>query len=145
MPPGSKVAVEASTSGLFVYEQLEAHDVDVHLAHPAEVRPFAKKYAKTDDIDAEVLAELLYMDHLPEAHVLPSELRDVRVTVRHRGSLVKMQTRVKNRIHALLTQEGIQTPKVSDLFGKRGLEFLKGVDLRKPRKKGVWNFLKVLI
>jgi len=43
-----------------------------------------------------------------------------------------------------LTPEGIQTPKVSDLFGQRGLEFLKGVDLRKPRKEALDNYLMVL-
>ncbi len=37
----------------------------MHLAHPALVKPFAKKHVKTDKVDAEVLAQLLRLDYLP--------------------------------------------------------------------------------
>ena len=39
--------------------------------------------------------------------------------------LVRLQTMVKNRIRALLSQHGIFPPPVSDLFGKKGLSWLK--------------------
>jgi transposase len=39
--------------------------------------------------------------------------------------LVRLQTMVKNRIRALLSQHGISPPPVSDLFGKKGLSWLK--------------------
>ncbi|MHC1610456.1 MAG: hypothetical protein ACXQTW_02475, partial [Candidatus Methanospirareceae archaeon] len=58
--------------------------------------------------------------------------------------LVRLRTSIKNRIHALLAIEGIQTSEFSDLFGKRGMEFLKGVKLRQVRREALDNYLEVL-
>ena len=59
LPEGAKVAIEALTSGIFVYEYLDGKRIEVHLAHPVYVKPFAKKHVKTDKVDARVLAQLL--------------------------------------------------------------------------------------
>jgi len=144
LPEGSQVAIEASASGSFVYEQLDEQGIDVHLAHPTMVKPFAKKHVKTDKIDAIVLAQLLRMEYLPESYVPGEEMRDLRTLVRHRAGLVRARTSLKNRVHALLTMEGVQPPAVSDLFGKRGREFLETVKIREPRRLAVDNYLKVL-
>jgi transposase len=80
----------------------------VHLAHPALAKPFAKKHVKTDKVDSEVLAQLLRMNYLPESYVPRKETRDLRTMVRHRASLVRLRTSIKNRIHALLTREGLR-------------------------------------
>jgi transposase len=45
--------------------------------------------------------------------------------LRQRMFLVRLQTMAKNRIRALLSQHGISPPPVSDLFGKKGLSWLK--------------------
>jgi len=57
---------------------------------------------------------------------------------------VLLRTSIKNRVHALLTIEGIQTSEFSDLFGKRVMEFLKGVKLRQVRREALDNYLEVL-
>lgn len=144
LPDDTKVAIEASTSGLFVYEYLEGLGVDVHLAHPTLVKPFAKQHAKTDKIDSRILAELLRMNRLPESYVPKGKMMDLRIEVRHRASLVRMRTRIKNKVHALLTQEGIQTPGVTDLYGKAGMVFLEKVKLKPPRRKALEQYLEVL-
>ena len=51
LPERSQVAIKASTSGSFIYEQLDEQGIKVHLAHPTMVRPFAKQHAKTDKVD----------------------------------------------------------------------------------------------
>ena len=56
LPRDAKVAIEASTSGIFAYECLDERGIEVHLTHPALVKPFAKKHVKTDKVDARVLA-----------------------------------------------------------------------------------------
>jgi transposase len=144
LPGESKVAIEASTSGIFVYECLDKRGLEVHLAHPALVKPFAKRHVKTDKVDSEVLAQLLRLDYLPESYVPDKEMRDLRTIVRHRASLVRLRTSIKNRVHALLTREGIQNPKVSDLFGKKGLKFLEDVKLHQPMRMALDNYLKVM-
>ncbi|MCW3129832.1 MAG: IS110 family transposase [Methanophagales archaeon] len=144
LPEDAKVAIEASTSGIFVYEYLDERGIEVHLAHPVYVKPFAKRHVKTDKVDAGVLAQLLRMDYLPESYVPGKEIRDQRVMIRHHASLVRLRTSVKNRVHALLAIEGIQTSEFSDLFGKKGMEFLRGVKLRSVRRKALDNYLEVL-
>ena len=62
--------------------------------------------------------------------------------MRHRASLVRL--RIKNRAHALLTREGIKLPKLSDIYGKRGMEFLKGVKLQQQRRTVLDDYLRVL-
>ena len=47
LPEDAKVAIEALTSGIFVYEYLNERGIEVHLAHPVYVKPFAKKHVKT--------------------------------------------------------------------------------------------------
>ena len=144
LPDGAKVAIEASTSGIFVFEYLAERGIEVHLAHPVYVKPFAKKHVKTDKVDSKVLAQLLRLDYLPESYVPGADMRDLRTIVRHRASLVRLRTSIKNRVHALLTIEGIQPPKVSDLFGLQGLEFLKEVELQESRKTALDNYLELL-
>jgi transposase len=108
------------------------------------VKPFAKQHVKTDKVDAIVLAQLLRMEYLPESYVPGEEMRDLRTLVRHRAGLVRIRTSLKNRVHALLTMEGVQPPAVSDLFGKRGREFLETVKIQEPRRLALDNYLKVL-
>ena len=143
LPDDVTMTVEASTSGLFVYEHLKDKGMDVHLAHPALVKPFARQHVKTDKIDATTLANLLRMGYLPEAHLPPGDLRDVRILVRQRVSLVRMRVRFKNKIHALLAQEGIRHG-FSDLFGKAGLVFLKNANLRESRQKVLNQCLEII-
>jgi transposase len=138
-----EIVLEASTSGFFAYEQLEEHNVNVKMAHPQQVRAIAAAKIKTDDISAETLAQLLRMDFIPEAHVPPKEKRELRVLVRHRVSLVGMRTRVKNKIHALLAQEGVKSP-LQDLFGVGGLKFLETVELKPARQHALQQLLSLL-
>jgi transposase len=53
---------------------------------------------------------------LPEVWIPPSELRDQRELLRLRIFLVRMRTRVKNRIQATLARHNVQVPG-ADLFG----------------------------
>jgi len=84
---------------------------------------------KTDAVDARTLAHLLRTDLLPEAYVAPRELRDLRDLLRHRVVLTRMRSALKNRVHALLARQGIQTGH-ADLFGPGGRRFLAELELR---------------
>jgi transposase len=71
---------------------------------------------KTDKLDARGLAILLRNGTLPEVWIPPSDLRDQRELLRLRIFLVRLRTRVKNRIHAALARCNIQITG-ADLFG----------------------------
>jgi transposase len=129
------VALEATYGWEWLAELLEEAGYDLHLAHPLRTRAIAAARVKTDAIDAKTLAHLLRTGFLPEAYIAPRELRDLRELLRHRATLTRMRSAVKNRVHAILAKHGI-TNEHSDLFGKGGRAFLEHLELRDaPRRR----------
>jgi transposase len=134
-PESAHVVLEATYGWEWLAELLEEADYDVHLAHPLRTRAIAAARVKTDAIDAKTLAHLLRAGFLPEAYIAPRELRDLRELLRHRATLTRMRSAVKNRVHAILAKHGIANQH-SDLFGKGGREFLRTLELRDaPRRR----------
>jgi len=56
------------------------------------------------------LAPLLRADLLPEAWIAPPAVRALRALLRHRVALVRLRTRRRNRIHAIVAGEGQDRP-----------------------------------
>jgi transposase len=52
------------------------------------------------------LAQLLRADLLPEAWIAPQPVRQLRALLRHRASLVRLCTQLRNRIHAVVADFG---------------------------------------
>ena len=98
---------------------------------------------KTDAIDAKTLAYLLCAGFLPEAYVAPRELRDLRELLRHRATLTRMRSAVKNRVHAILAKHGIANGR-SDLFGKGGREFLAALELRDASRRRLESLISLI-
>jgi len=63
---------------------------------------------KTDKLDTRGLAILLRSRTLPEVWIPPSELREQWELLRLRILLVRLRTRVKNRIHGTLARHNMQ-------------------------------------
>src|SRR3954451_24439498 len=128
------VVLEATYGWEWLAELLEEAGYDLHLAPPLRTRASAAARVKTDAIDARTLAHLLRAGMLPEAYIAPPELRDLRELLRHRATLTRMRSAVKNRVHAILAKHGI-LHQHSDLFGKGGRQFLAALELRDaPRR-----------
>jgi len=127
-----RVVLEATGNWMAVYDRIEPWVEEVLLAHPLKTKAIASARIKTDKIDATTLAHLLRADLIPQAYIPPKEVRNWRELVRHRAFLVRLRTRLKNRIHSLLAKRGISPPAVSDLFGRRGLQWLKALELPEP-------------
>src|SRR3954467_12764632 len=91
-----EAALEATTGGRFVVEELRAMGADVHLAEPAETaaRRGTKKRAKTDRADARHLRELLMVGRLPQSWIPPEHLLDLRARVRLRHTPRRSAPRV---------------------------------------------------
>ena len=119
LPPGSVLALEASTVAKRIYWRLQEMGLDVRMAHPLEVRRKAGTKKKTDAIDSFELADLLRMKRLPEAYVPSPQLNERRQVIRYRIDLGKKSRLVKNQVHALLVHNGI-TVDVTDAFGVEG-------------------------
>ena len=126
---GDEVVIEACGMWTHIYDALMEHGIKVKLAHPLKTKAIASARIKTDRIDANILAHLLRSNLVPEAWVPPQPIRELRSITRHKAGLVKLQTQVKNEVHALLARNGMRY-EFSDLFGKAGCEFLKSVEPR---------------
>ncbi len=132
-----KAVLETTRTWGVLYDLLEEIDCveTVTLAHSLKVRAIADAKVKTDKIDSHILAQLLRVNLIPAAYVPPKETRAFKEMVRQRVFLVRMRTRLKNRIHALIDRQHIPLPPVSDIFGRQGTEYLKKIKL--PAVDGV--------
>jgi len=113
---------------LDLYNHLDDLHIPVVLANPLKTKAIASARIKSDKVDARILAHLLRTDLIPECYVPPKEMREIRSLVRHRLSIVKLRTMVKNKVHALVDRNGLKH-EFSDLFGKSGLQWLKVLEL----------------
>lgn len=120
-----KAVLEAGYGWGPLYDWIGEIAEEVLLAHPLKVRAIAEARIKTDRLDSEMLAHLLRADLIPEAYAPSKDVRAIKRVLRQRMFLVRVRTMVKNRIRALLSQHGICPPPVSDLFGRKGLRWLK--------------------
>jgi transposase len=113
---------------LNIYERLDDMHVATVLASPSKTKAIAWARIKSDRVDARILAHLLRADLIPESYVPPKEIREMRELIRHRASIVKVRTMVKNRAHAIVDKNGLKHG-FSDLFGKGGTEWLRSIEL----------------
>src|SRR4030095_2120983 len=76
-------------------------------------------------LDSRGLATLLRTGTLPEVWSASREVRDHRELLRLRMTLVAMEVRLKNRVHAILGKYAIEL-NVKDVFSKEGRRLLLG-------------------
>ncbi|MCL2868960.1 MAG: IS110 family transposase [Candidatus Bathyarchaeota archaeon] len=124
--------VMESTANMWLplYEAIDNKHIKVVLANPMKTKAIASARVKTDKVDAKILAHLLRADLVAESYVPPKQLRDIRALVRHRLSLTKIRTMVKNKVHALTDKYGYRC-EYSDMFGVSGLKWLKSLEMNK--------------
>ncbi len=71
-------AMEATIFTGWVYDFLRPHAVELKVAHPAMLKAITAAKKKNDRADAEKIADLLRVNLLPECHMMPEELRELR-------------------------------------------------------------------
>jgi transposase len=108
--------VEAGGHYSWLVDEMERSGHRPKLANPHEAKRRMGLTKKTDPLDAKGLAILLRNGTLPEVWIPPRDLRDQRELLRLRIFLVRLRTRVKNRIHGTLARFNVQVPG-ADLFG----------------------------
>lgn len=139
--------VEACRNWHVAVDLIDGLVKEITLAHPLKVRAIAEAKIKTDSIDSETLAQLLRVDLIPQAYLRDkSNQKDQRI-LRTRSFYVKLRTQIKNRIHYIIDAQGQEEIRegakgFSDLFGKRGLEWLRSLELSEPDNKLLKNLLE---
>ncbi|MGH8951908.1 MAG: IS110 family transposase [Acidimicrobiia bacterium] len=135
--------IESMNGARFVYDFLTDCGWSVAIADAWAVKGIGKVAAKTDRIDARLLAFLSCRDLVPAIWIPSQGVRADRERARFRLHLVKHRTALKNRIHSILFAHGSPCP-MSDLFGVTGRQHLEGFDLPEPWKSNIEACLEVI-
>jgi transposase len=110
------VAYEAGRDGFWLARWLRTRGVEAYVIHPTSIAVSREhRRAKTDRLDTELLLRALLgwlrgeKRHCSMVAIPTIEEEDAKRPNRERGSLVIEQTRIVNKIKAILTRFGIRT------------------------------------
>ena len=142
LPPGTPAAFEAAFGTGWLVELLEGYGFDPHLVHPSRCKAIASARLKNNKVDAEILAQLLRADLLPEAWIAPPAVRQLRALLRHRVQLVRLRTLLRNRIHAVLADHGHGRP--AGCWSGPGREWLASLPLPAASREVVEDDLALI-
>jgi transposase len=126
--PSDRVALEVTGSSREIVRLLEPHVKKIVVVSPGDTG-ISQARAKTDRLDARTLAKLLWTGELEAVWMPPEWIARMRRRLSRRQQLVKTRSRAKNEIHAVLMRQLKGRPPVSDLFGVKGLKWLRGLEL----------------
>ena len=99
----TKIVIESMGSWYWLYGLLTGNGFDVVISNPAKTKAIASAKIKNDKVDSRMLAQLLRSDLIPTVYVSSLDTRQLKELLRHRAHLVRDTTRMKNRIHNVLT------------------------------------------
>jgi transposase len=103
-----KACLEMMSGALWVRDELVACGWQVEVADARKVKTVAPLAAKTDKVDARLLAELSRRELVPALWLPSLDERALRERLRRRMHLVRLRTSAKGRIFGLQTQWGIR-------------------------------------
>jgi len=124
LPEGSEIAVETIGNWYWIIDEMQQAGHHPRLAHARKAKLMMGELDKTDKLDARGLATLLRNGTLPEVWIAPPEIRDQRELLRLRMTLLSMELRLKNRVHAVLGKYALVLDEVSDVFSQKGRQLL---------------------
>jgi len=124
--PGPKqVSVEATYNWQVFYDLLKDEVDGFILLHPKKLRQIVESQSKNDAKDSEVVAELTWRGHVPQAYTSNAETRQFRRLLQARVKTSQQIAAIKNRIHAYINANVWYSQRPAtfkDLFCKRGIE-----------------------
>ncbi len=126
--PDDRVALEVTGNAWEIARLIEPHVERVLVVSPSDTG-IRQARAKTDRLDARALAKLLASGSLDSLWMPDESTRALRRRLARRSHLVRARTRAKNEIHACLIRRLVTRPKLSDLFGLAGRQWLSELEL----------------
>jgi len=108
---GTEVGVEATANSKYFYDQVVGSAKRVRVINPLQFKIISESVKKTDREDSRVIAEYLSKGLLPEVRVMEKERRELKSLIQTRDKLVKLRSSLKNKIHGILLEHGIQSKR----------------------------------
>ena len=130
--PTCVVAMEACCGAHYLGRTFEAQGHEVRLMSPEYVAPYVKAH-KTDDRDAEAIAEAATRPTMRLVTLKSEAQLDLQVLHRARERLVAGRTRLTNQLRAVLLERGVILPKRRAPLSKRLDELMAGELAISPR------------
>lgn len=126
-----KIAVESTGNTRFFKTAVEKTGVVVKVIDPRMFKVVCESANKTDRRDAKMIAEFLDKDFLPEVSLCSDESQRLRRLVVARDMIRKSETKLKNQLHGIFLEKGIETT-AGQFNSKKGLtealELLEDID-----------------
>jgi transposase len=126
--PSDRVALEVTESSREIVGLLAPHVRQIIVVSPGDTG-ISQARAKTDRLDARTLAKLLWTGELEAVWMPPEWISRMRRRLSRRGQLVRSRSGAKDEIHTVLMRRLKGRPPVADLFGVKGLKWLRGLEL----------------
>ena len=106
------VALESGTHSLWLTRLLKSLGHEVLVANPSKVRSISSSLKKTDERDAQLLAQLARVDPqlLSPVHPRSEESQQAIAVVRAREGLVKARTMLINQVRGMVKSFGFRLP-----------------------------------
>jgi transposase len=138
-----KACLEMMSGALWVRDQLVACGWQVDVADARKVKTVAPLAAKTDKVDARLLAELSRRELVPALWLPSLDDRALRERLRRRMHLVRLRTSAKGRIFGLQTQWGVRV-SLARLRRADGLTLLERAGVPEVWRRSVSECLAVI-
>jgi DNA-binding CsgD family transcriptional regulator len=100
--------MEMMSGAAWVRERLQAAGWTVQIADARKAKAVGSLAAKTDKLDARVLAELARRDLVPQVHVPTFADRELKERLGRRMHMIRLRTAAINRAHGVLSQFGVR-------------------------------------
>lgn len=137
LAPSDEVALEATGNTHAIVKLLRRRVARVVVSNPQKTRAIAESRVKTDKVDAEILAQLLAADYLPEVWIADEDTQARRRQVARRARLVRQRTRLKNQVQAIVHRNLVPRCPAADLFGLKGRAWLAEQELAADERQAV--------
>lgn len=142
-PHPPETVIEATRNWMWLVDKLSRINCQVKLAHPLKTKAIASAKIKTDKLDAKILCHLLKAEMISSSYVASYQELENREIARGRINLVRDQTKIKNRIKAILAKENLNGSQ-SDIFGQRGRVWMAKQNLSPAKKMMIGIYLERL-
>jgi len=115
-----RVAVESTNNTRYFAEQIKEKVKEIKIVNPTQFKVISQSVKKTDEEDAEKLAFYLSKNMLPEVRMKDKEYSQLTSLSNTRDRLVKLRTVLKNKLHNILSANGILSKK-EEFTSEKGL------------------------
>ncbi len=105
------MAVEATTNTRHFVRTIQDHVGKVHVISTKQFKVVSQSVKKTDANDAETMALFLSKGMLPEVRLKDERYAEIESLAGTRHKLVQLKSALKNKIHNILSAQGIVTKK----------------------------------